>query len=291
MEHRFAQLSGVRIHYVEAGRGPLVLLLHGFPEFWYSWRRQIPALAGAGFRVLAPDLRGYNLSDKPKGLENYRIDKIVGDVVGLIRHAGESRAAIVGHDWGGAIAWETAIRHPEVVQRLAILNCPHPAVFSRELHTWEQRARSWYMLYFQIPWLSELSILGSLKAIFRGDVARHGAFSASDLAEYYKAATRPGALTAALNYYRAAFRFERHRVLRTRPKIHAPTMLLWGEQDRYLGIRNTEGLEAWVSDLRIVRLPHASHWVQADAPEEVSRLLVGFCSGKGNFTEVTCIAT
>src|SRR5919199_846997 len=125
--HHHAIVNGVRLHYVEAGEGPLVVLLHGFPEFWYSWRKQIPALAAAGFRVLAPDLRGYNLSDKPPGTHAYRMEMLTADVAGLIAHAGGGRAAVVGHDWGGAVAWMMPLRHPAAVSRLVILNAPHPA--------------------------------------------------------------------------------------------------------------------------------------------------------------------
>jgi pimeloyl-ACP methyl ester carboxylesterase len=152
---RFASVNGIRLHYVEAGTGPLVLLLHGFPEFWGSWRHQIPALADAGFRVLAPDLRGYNLSSKPAGVESYRVAELVGDVVGLIRHAGEERATVVGHDWGGAIAWATAMRRGERIHRLIILNAPHPAAYLRELRRPGQLLRSWYVFFFQLPLLPE----------------------------------------------------------------------------------------------------------------------------------------
>src|SRR5579884_3024966 len=153
--HRHASVNGVRLHYVEAGRGPLVVLLHGFPEFWYSWRHQIPALAAAGFRVLAPDLRGYNESDKPPGVAAYGLERVAGDVAALVRHAGERRAAVVGHDWGGGIAWWLAMHRPDVVGRLAVLNAPHPAAFRRELRTPGQLLRSWYVFFFQLPALPE----------------------------------------------------------------------------------------------------------------------------------------
>src|SRR5262249_22187334 len=144
-------LNGLAFHYVEAGTGPLVVLLHGFPEFWYAWRHQIPALAGAGYYVVAPDLRGYNESDKPLGVRNYRIELLVQDVVALIEHTGVRRAVVVGHDWGGVIAWQLAMDHPERVDRLVILNAPHPAAFLRELRRPTQLLRSAYMLFFQLP--------------------------------------------------------------------------------------------------------------------------------------------
>jgi pimeloyl-ACP methyl ester carboxylesterase len=276
--HRFAVVNGVRLHYVEAGDGPLVVLLHGFPEFWYSWRHQIAGLAAAGFRVLAPDLRGYNESDKPPGVESYRLELLTGDVVGLIQHAGETRANIVGHDWGGAIAWWLAMQHPEIVGRLAILNAPHPAAFFRELRRPAQLLRSWYMFLFQFPWLPE-ALFGAgdcalVARTMRRETVHPEAFSDEDLWHYRRALSRPGALTAAINYYRAAFR----RLRRTRQAIRTisvPTLLIWGQLDRHLGPRLTKGLEPWVTNLRIARID-ASHWVQNDTPEEVNRLLVEF---------------
>ena len=151
----YADLGDVRLHYVEAGEGPLVVLLHGFPEFWFSWRFQIPALAAAGFRVVAPDMRGYNLSSRPAEVAAYDTDRLAADVRGLIRELGAERALLAGHDWGGAVAWITAMNHPEVVERLAILNVPHPRRMLQGLRTPRQLAKSWYFLAFQVPWLPE----------------------------------------------------------------------------------------------------------------------------------------
>jgi len=276
--HRKEAVNGVRLHWVEAGSGPLVVLLHGFPEFWYSWRHQIAALSRAGFRVVAPDLRGYNESDKPAGVRHYRLSVLVDDVAGLIRRAGESRAAVVGHDWGGLIAWQVAMRRPEVVAKLAVLNAPHPAAMQRELRWPMQWLRSWYILFFQLPWLPEWYLRSRdyafLDQALLRPPARPGAFSAEDVAEYKRALDRPGALTATLSYYRGLFRFRRDAA--SYRSIAAPTLLIWGERDRYLGVRLTEGLERWVANLRVERLPDASHWVQNDAPEQVSRLLIEF---------------
>ena len=152
--------AGVRLHHVSAGRGPLVLLLHGFPDFWYGWRRQLPALAAAGFRAVAPDLRGYNLSERPARVADYRIERLADDVAALVRALGADRAHVVGHDWGGLIAWQLAMRHPQVVDRLAILNAPHPARFRRLLLDPRQGLRSWYVAFFQLPWLPE-RVLGA----------------------------------------------------------------------------------------------------------------------------------
>lgn len=279
---RFATVNGVRLHYVEAGSGPLVVLLHGFPEFWYSWRHQIPVLAQAGFRVLAPDLRGYNLSNKPRGVANYRIDLLVGDVAGLIAHAGERDAIVVGHDWGGAIAWETALRRPDVVCRLIVLNCPHPAAMARGMRSPRQLLRSWYMFFFQLPWLPEAALRAenyeAIRRKFREDPVRKGAFRPEDLREYRNAIGRPGALTSAINYYRAAARFAGSEMRRERARISAPSLLIWGEQDRYLGTALVEESKRLVPQLRVERIPNASHWVQVDAPERVNRAMLEFCA-------------
>jgi pimeloyl-ACP methyl ester carboxylesterase len=278
--HRFATVNGVRLHYVEAGSGPLVVLLHGFPEFWYSWRHQIPALATAGFRVLAPDLRGYNESAKPLGVRQYHIDILGDDVVALIRHAGAERAHVVGHDWGGAIAWHVALTRPEIIERLAILNAPHPAAFVRELRTLTQLRKSWYVFFFQMPWLPEWFLrrrnFAFLDRTLTRDRIRPGVFTAEDIEAYKRALAQPGALTATVNYYRAALRRRPGAILRDLHPIEVPTLLIWGERDRYLGIRLTEELEQWVPNLRIERLPNASHWVQNDQPERVNELLIEF---------------
>jgi pimeloyl-ACP methyl ester carboxylesterase len=278
-QHRRTVVNGVGLHYVEAGDGPLVVLLHGFPEFWYSWRHQIAALAGAGFRVLAPDLRGYNESDKPRGIRHYRIDVLIDDVVGLIRQTGAERAVVVGHDWGGGIAWMLAMARPDLVERLVILNSPHPAAFRRELKRPAQWLRSSYMLLFQLPWLPEKVIAfrdyALLERMLRRQPVHIGAFSRRDVQRYKDALAKPGALTASLNYYRALRRYQGDIARRLRP-VAVPTLLIWGEKDPYLNVRLTEGLEPWVSPLQVVRIPDASHWVQNDKPEQVNQLIMSF---------------
>jgi epoxide hydrolase 4 len=281
VQHRWVAVNGVRVHLVEAGTGPLVVLLHGFPEFWYAWRYQIPALVEAGYRVVAPDLRGYNLSAKPGGVFSYTIEKLTRDVAELIRSFGQGPAALVaGHDWGGVITWFLPLHHPRCLKRLAVLNAPHPARFSVELRRLNQLRRSWYILFFQIPWLPELLIHwrghAALARLLSRDPVRPGAFGAEDIARYQEAIGQPGSLTAAINYYRASFRrlFVRPPVRIGRSDI--PTLLIWGEKDRFLSRHLCEGLEPWVARLRIERLPEASHWVMADEPERVNALLKGF---------------
>ena len=287
--HHVGEVNGVRLHWVEQGSGPLLVLLHGFPEFWWGWHRQLPALAAAGFRVAAPDMRGYNLSGKPKGAASYRVGILVQDVVALVRHLGEERAHLAGHDWGGVVAWRTAMRHPEVVDRLVIANAPHPSVFSRELRHPRQFLRSWYAMFFQLPLLPEALFRANgyavLERIFRRGPARAGAFSDDDVRRYKEAAARPGALTAMLNYYRSFARSLARRgeggAAGPRRTIDRPTLVIWGERDTALSPHNLDGLERYVADLRVERIAEASHWVLADAPERVNRLMIDFLRGAG----------
>lgn len=280
--HRYADLGDVRLHYVEEGPadGPLVVLLHGFPEFWYSWRHQIPALAAAGFRVVAPDLRGYNLSDKPRGVSAYRIEVLARDVARLIQACGAERAAVVGHDWGAAVAWTFAMRYPELLARLAILNVPHPARFIRGLRTPRQLARSWYMFFFQIPWLPEAAIrlgrFAGLRRTLRAEPARPGAFTEEDINRYAEALAQPGALTGGINYYRALFRQNPRRQLRDLRRIDAPVLVIWGRRDRYLGAELAIPASEWAPNVQVEMLADASHWVQNDQPERVNALLLEF---------------
>lgn len=272
--HHEGIVNGVRLHWVEEGAGPLVVLLHGFPEFWYSWRHQIPALA-EHFRVVALDMRGYNLSEKPP--TGYDTETLCADVLALIHALGEERAHIAGHDWGGVIAWTFAILHPEAADKLVAINAPHPARFRQAVRRPRQFMRSTYVLFFQLPWLPE-ALLGANRgwAIGRGlqrSAVCKEAFSDEDLALYREAMTRPGTLTAAINYYRAA--------VRGRPPpvgdemVLAPTLLLWGVHDQALGKELAEGLERWVPDLT-VRYLECGHWTQQERPEEVNRELLEF---------------
>ncbi|MBW3622041.1 MAG: alpha/beta fold hydrolase [Armatimonadetes bacterium] len=278
--HREAVVNGVRLHYVEEGEGPTVVLLHGFPEFWYAWRHQIPALANAGFRVIAPDLRGYNLSEKPKGVRCYRHEALADDIAALIRHVGGGAAAVAGHDWGGFIAWYVPMRHPDLVNRLIVLNAPHPGVWFRDLPKPRQLLRSWYQFFFQLPWLPEATIrardFALLRATLRHDPANPDAFSEEDVERYVEAMAQPGALTAAIHYYRAAMRRNPFQILREIRTIEVPALLIWGERDRYLGPWFTRGVERWVPNLRVECLPEASHWVMADEPERVYDLITRF---------------
>ena len=280
LAHRYADLGDVRLHYVEAGQGPLVLLLHGFPQFWYQWRHQIPALVEAGFRVVAPDMRGYNLSGKPPGVRAYRLELLARDVERLILACGERTADVVGHDWGAIAAWIAAMRHPERVGKLAILNVPHPARSLDGLLSPMQLLRSSYVFFFQIPRLPEEVIRAGdfalLRSVFRSDPVQPEALTAEDIERYIEAIARPGALTASINYYRALLRNPREmRALLQR--VEAPVLVIWGEKDRFLSRRLAEPPRLWVPNLiRVKRLPDASHWVAEDRPLEVNTLLLDF---------------
>lgn len=278
----FADLADVRLHYVEAGEGPLVVLLHGFPEFWYGWRGQIGPLAAAGFRVVAPDLRGYNLSSKPKGSAAYSGDRLAADVRDLIHERGAPAACVAGHDWGGVIAWATAMRHPQVVRRLAILNAPHPGHFVRSIprHP-DQLLRSWYTLAFQVPWLPERVIAARGFRLLREGMrrtAQPGAFTDEDLRRYAEAWAQPGALRAMLAYYRSPLRDPGHRATADVRPVTAPTRVIWGQHDRFLNSALGEPDPVDVPGLERVFRLETSHWVQHDEPERVAELLIEFFS-------------
>jgi pimeloyl-ACP methyl ester carboxylesterase len=303
LEHRSIQTNGIRLHCAVDGDGPLVLLLHGFPECWYSWRHQIAALAPR-FRVVAPDMRGYNLSDKPAGVASYALPELTADVLGLIHAFGEHEAVIVGHDWGGAVAWNFAMDHPAATRRLVAMNCPHPAIFAQHLRSDPtQLARSWYMFFFQIPWLPE-TLLGlndawAIGNAVRQSAVRRDAITDEDVAVLRAAASQPGALTSAINYYRGVFRgpeltaswplwlrrfFYGDRpppaarvALEDWPKISAPTLLIWGEEDVALGRELTLGLEPLLTGpLTRHYIPNCGHWVQQEQPDLVNTYLLEF---------------
>lgn len=270
--------NGIQLHYVTQGEGPLMLLLHGFPEFWYSWRHQIPEFA-RDHTVVALDLRGYNDSDRPQSRSAYHMDELVADVKGAIASLGYDRCILVGHDWGGAIAWQFVYRYPAQVDRLIILNLPHPAKFAQGLRTWQQLARSWYILFFQLPLLPELllqaNLSRSMEQTFRGMAIDKSAFSDADIKAYTTALAKPRALTAALNYYRNLL-----------PLLLSPTdwpilfktrtLMIWGENDVALGKELTEGTEDYVQDFQIRYIPNCSHWVQQEQPQLVNQYIRTF---------------
>jgi len=280
--HTYIETNSIRLHVVLAGpeAGRLVILLHGFPEFWYGWRSQIPPLAEAGYRVVVPDQRGYNLSDKPKGVAAYSLDTLAQDIIGLIQALGRKKAYVVGHDWGAAVAWQLATYHPEWVEKLAILNVPHPAVMNRALRTDRRQLRkSWYMFYFQIPWLPERMLakdnFQSLADTLRR-TSRPGTFSDEDLARYKEAWAQPGAITAMINWYRNVVQSGMRYMVKPMalPSISVPALVLWGKKDFALEWRMAEESLRLCEAGRLVFFENATHWVQHEQAEAVNRLLL-----------------
>ncbi|MDT7806876.1 MAG: hypothetical protein QOJ70_689 [Acidobacteriota bacterium] len=284
IRHGYAQVGDVRLHYAECGGGErLVILLHGFPECWYSWRKQLPVL-GERYHVVAPDMRGYNLSDKPGRVEDYRINRLVDDVTGLIRHFGAREAALVGHDWGAVVAWAVAQHYPDYVRKLAALQVPPPAVWGRNLSL-KQLLRSWYMFFFQLPsvpewWVRRGDFAGLVK-MFRG-TSRPGTFNDADIAVLKAAAREPGALTASINYYRANLRaFLKRgfgdRTIRKHERVRVPTLFIYGERDFAIAPETVAGVADYVdAPYTELRLGRSNHWVQQEYPAEVNAALLSF---------------
>lgn len=313
--HGFADgAGGIRLHYAEMRpdgdleSAPLAILLHGFPEYWWSWRMQMPALAAAGYWVVAPDLRGYNLSDAPSDVDDYRMELLTEDVAQLLRHCGRERAVVVGHDWGGAIAWQLAMDRPQSVERLIVMNAPHPARMAEAFAgrpNLGQIRRSWYVFVFQIPRLPERWLATNdyerVGWILRDSAAHPDSFPPEVMSEYRRAVARNG-LSGPLHYYRAAIRAgandartrigERFSAVgdaldsvfgkstvepMTFPTISSPTLLLWGERDSALGKELTEDMDSLFSGpFEITYLPDCAHWVQQECPEDVNRLMLEF---------------
>ena len=275
-------LHGVSLNVAEAGPrdGPPTILLHGFPEFWFGWRRQIGPLAGAGLRLVIPDQRGYNLSDKPEGLPAYHLDRLAADVIALADAYGFARVRLVAHDWGGLVAWWAASLYPERIERLAILNAPHPGIFASYVRRHPgQWLRSAYVALFQIPRFPERRLTADGGRVLRralADTSRPGSFSAGDLDRYAEAWTRPGAMQAMLNWYRALVRLPRRDPV---PRVLAPTLILWGRCDHALQPGLAEASLTLCDRGRIQWFPEATHWVQHDEAEAVNRALIDFLTG------------
>ncbi|MEZ4834017.1 MAG: alpha/beta hydrolase [Caldilineaceae bacterium] len=286
IEHKTISTNGINLHVAQAGStdGELVILLHGFPEFWAGWKAQIPALAEAGLRIWAPDQRGYNLSDKPKDVAAYNLDELAKDVIGLIDAAGEDRAYVVGHDWGAAVAWWVAINYPDRVKKLAILNVPHPSVMFKTLRsTPQQMLKSWYIFFFQIPRLPEFLISrGNWRAgaQMMQNSANVGTFSPAHLDAYRKAWSQPGAFTAMINWYRALMRHQPPR--RGPSRVTVPTLMIWGAHDVALDRSMAQPSIDYCDEGKLVFVEDATHWVQHDKPELVNRLLLDFLSDGKN---------
>jgi pimeloyl-ACP methyl ester carboxylesterase len=283
--HANIELDFGNLHYVHAGaeNGKTVILLHGFPEFWFGWRNQIPVLAAAGYHVIAPDQRGYNLSAKPREIAAYNLDLLAGDVLHIMEHCKLENVCLVGHDWGAAVAWHFAAKFPERLEKLVILNVPHPQVrssFAR--HSQKQLRKSWYILFFQIPWLPEflLSLRDHRNAVRMLQASRApGRFSAEEIEQYRRAWRQPGAWKATINWYRAALRRPAQPLADAH--IHVPTLMIWGVKDVALSHEMAQPSIDLCDEGRLEFIPEATHWVQHDAPGKVNRLILDFLRNPG----------
>ena len=286
IDHSKIELSGLRLHITQAGLpdGQVVILLHGFPEFWRGWLKQIEPLAQAGYRVIIPDQRGYNLSDKPAEISEYAIEKLVSDIVGLMDELGQEKVFLVGHDWGAMVAWETALRYPEKLAKLVILNVPHPSVMKHTLLTKpDQLLKSWYIFFFQIPGLPEwLLSRGNFAALGRMLHASSNpqTFSQEDMRAYLNAWRQPNAMSGMLNWYRAIFR----QTLRSLGKssqsqprrVHVPTLMLWGVNDVALSVEMALPSIELCNEGELILFEKATHWVQHDEAEKVTEQILRF---------------
>ncbi|GAB4521599.1 MAG: alpha/beta hydrolase [Anaerolineae bacterium] len=280
LQHEILKTNGVNLHVVRAGapEGKPVILLHGFPEFWYGWRGQIDALVAAGYYLMIPDQRGYNLSDKPEGLDKYHITELVADVIGLMDQLQAEKVTLIGHDWGAMVTWWTALMHPERLEKIAILNVPHPEVFRKTLTSDpQQMLKSWYAGMFQLPFLPEALFTLNGNALLENAVkgsARKGSFTAADMQLYREAWARPNALSAMLNWYRAYV--QRPIPEREDWRVTVPTLMLWGAKDFALSEKMAQPSIDLCDDGQLHIIKRATHWVQHDAAEDVNAHLIDF---------------
>lgn len=278
--YRFIETSGIRLHVAQAGdeNAPLVILLHGFPDFSHGWHAQISFLVEHGYRVWAPDQRGYNLSDKPGDIRAYRMDALVQDVIGLIDAAGVEQVYLVGHDWGAAVAWGVALAAPQRVRKLVIMNVPHPLVFAQTLRgSFRQMLKSWYILFFQLPRLPEALLTrnhasGAVSLLKASGLPT--TFTDQDFAQYVRAWTQPNAMRSMINWYRAIIRSQPN--LSGDLRVHLPTLIIWGARDVALTLEMAQKSIEMCVDGRLVIFEDATHWVQHDKPNEVNALLADF---------------
>jgi pimeloyl-ACP methyl ester carboxylesterase len=277
LQHQFIETNGIRLHYVIQGSGPLLLLLHGFPEFWYTWRHQIPVFA-EHFTVVAVDLRGYNDSDKPPDVRDYTLNELTKDVTGVVTGLGYDQCVLVGHDWGGAIAWNVAYEHPDLIEKLIILNCPHPRRFVEGLRNPMQWLRSAYIGFFQLPFLPELLLQANdyqfIDNAFDNMAVNRSAISETDVQAFKTAIARTGALQAGLNYYRNLLSpglFQQEW-----PVLEVPTLMIWGEDDPAFETALAEGTENYVRDFHLRYISQCGHWVPQEFPTLVNQYMAEF---------------
>ncbi|MGH2319838.1 alpha/beta fold hydrolase [Planococcus sp. SE5232] len=282
LSFQFLETNGIHLHVAVAGPedGPLVVLLHGFPEFWFGWKNQIQPLAEKGYRVVAPDQRGYNLSDKPEGIDNYTVDHLRDDVIGIIEHFQQKTAIVIGHDWGGAVAWHLAATRPEYVEKLIVLNIPHPQAMPRVLKKNPlQWMKSSYIAFFQLPNLPEKALgMGEFKAMQQSieQTSKPDTFSKHEMEQYKAAWSQSDALTAMLNWYRAIRRGSFRQVSET--KIKVPVRIIWGMGDQFLSPMLAKESMSFCEEVNLAFVGEATHWIQHEQPEIVNRLIAQFIS-------------
>jgi len=280
---KWIEANGQRFEVAMAGEsndastnGKLALCLHGFPELHFSWRHQMPLLADMGYRVWAPNLRGYGGSSKPPAIRDYALDHLTADVAALIDASGATEVTLIAHDWGAIIAWAFAIQKIRPLKRLVIMNVPHPKVAQREIRKWRQFRRSWYIFFFQLPHLPEWLLARkngeAIKQAFLKMAVNKSKFPDKELQIYADAAMRPDSLRSMVHYYRALLR-HRDSIDIGEGRIDIPTLMIWGEEDTALNIHCTEGTQEWVPDIELHRIPNISHWVQQEAPAKVNAIL------------------
>jgi pimeloyl-ACP methyl ester carboxylesterase len=281
-DHSHIDVGGVRLHVVQAkpenltGDTKLVVFLHGFPEYWESWHHQLEAMQKAGYWAVAPDMRGYGDSDKPFEVGEYEVEKLAADIAGLIKALGRTKAVVVGHDWGGIVAWMFAQQHQDLLERLAILNVPHPLRMQKALErSPRQMLKSWYMFFFQLPKIPELAVARNDYEFARKTFAADR-IPADDIEKYVAALRKPGVVRSALNYYRAAIRRLVKGRIPTMEVIDRPVLVIWGDRDRFLGKELADPPTRFVPNQRVVHLPDSTHWVQNDGRERVNELLIEF---------------
>lgn len=274
------ELNGLTFNLVRAGESdaPLVILLHGFPECWVSWKDQIQPIVDAGYRVIVPDQRGYNLTDKPKSLDDYKIDVLASDVDAIREYAGCETFHLVGHDWGAAVAWWYGMHHSERLRSLTVINVPHPTVFESTLKSnVRQLLKSWYMFYFQLPKLPEFMMslmnFNRLKQTLVKS-SNTGSFDSKILSQLETAWSQPGALTGMLNWYRAALR---RPVIASNLTVSCPTRILWGENDIALTKEMAQLSTQYCEDVELTYYPDGTHWLPNDHPERVATEIIRFC--------------
>jgi len=291
LKQEYAEVNGQRLHYVTAGKGKLIMFVHGFPEFWYEWKNQL-AEFGRDYQAVAPDMRGYNLSSKPAEVEQYQVKYLVEDLRALAEKLGHKKFILVAHDWGGAVAWAFAIAHPDYLEKLVIINAPHPGVFQRELQqNPAQQKASQYMLMFrsaQAEQILSANNYATLVQVVLGDGLKTGVFTDADKQAYIEAWSQPGALTGGLNYYRAARvgppdgddkQVTNFAAALSSLEVKVPTLVIWGEKDTALLTGNLEGLDKFVPHLTIKRIADGSHWVIHEQPALINGYIREFIKG------------